>query len=49
MRELTHLSDASLAGQPGPGWVRVVQAEGRWLAHLTPEGLAVAQALAQDD
>ena len=49
MRELTHLSDASLAGQPGPGWVRVVQAEGRWLAHLTPEGLVVAQALAQDD
>ena len=49
MRELTHLSDAPLAGQPGPGWVRVVQAEGRWLAHLTLEGLAVAQALAQED
>ncbi len=45
MRELTHMSDASLAGQRGPGWVRVVQQEGRWVAHITPEGLGVAQAL----
>ncbi len=45
MRELTHMSDASLAGQCGPGWVRVVQQEGRWVAHITPEGLGVAQAL----
>lgn len=43
MRELTHMSDASLAGQRGPGWVRVAQEEGRWVAHLTPEGLAVAR------
>ena len=45
MRELTHLSDAPLAGQRGPGWVRVVQEEGRWVAHLTAEGLAVAREL----
>ena len=43
MRELTYMSDASLAGQRGPGWVRVAQAEGRWVVHLTPEGLAVAR------
>ena len=45
MRELTHLSDATLAGQRGPGWVRVVQEEGRWVAHITAEGLLVAQEL----
>lgn len=43
MRELTHMSDAVLAGQRGPGWVRVAQEEGRWVAHLTPDGLAMAR------
>lgn len=47
MRELTYLGDATLAGQRGPGWVRVVQEEGRWVAHLTAEGRVVAQQLAQ--
>ena len=42
MRELTHLSDATLAGQRGPGWVRVVQEEGRWVAHITAQGMAAA-------
>ena len=41
MRELTHLSDAALAGQRGPGWVRVVQEDGGWVVHITAEGLAV--------
>lgn len=43
VRELTHLSDATVAGQRGPGWVRVVQSEGRWVVHITAEGLALAQ------
>ena len=47
VRELTHLSDATLAGQRGPGWARVVQEEGRWVAHITAEGLAVARELAE--
>ena len=47
VRELTCLSEASLAGQPGPGWVRVVQEQGRWVAYLTADGLTVAQQLAQ--
>lgn len=47
MRELACLGDAALAGQPGPGWVRMVQEEGRWVAHLTAEGRAVARQLPQ--
>ncbi len=45
MRELTLMSDATVGGQRGPGWVRVVQADDRWTAHLTEEGWAVAQGL----
>ena len=48
VRELTHLSDAALAGQRGPGWVRVVQSEGRWVVHITAKGLALAQQLAAE-
>ena len=47
VRELTCLSDATLAGQRGPGWVRVVHEDGRWVAHLTADGLAVARELAE--
>ena len=49
MRELTYLSDATLGTQRGPGWVRVLQEEGRWMAHITPEGLVVALELARDE
>ena len=38
VRELTYLGEATLAGQAGPGWVRVVQEEGRWVAHIKAEG-----------
>ena len=48
VRELTHLSDAALAGQRGPGWVRVVQSQGRWVVNITAEGLAVARELAAE-
>ena len=47
VRELTHLSDATLAGQRGPGWVQVVQEEERWMVYITGEGLAVARELAE--
>lgn len=40
MRRLTLLGDAVLGGQPGPGWVRVVQEGDRWLARLTDAGRA---------
>ena len=43
MRELAHLGDATLGGQRGPGWVRVVQTEGGWKVYLTAEGLGVAR------
>lgn len=45
MRELTLMSDAVLGGQRGPGWVRVEQQDGRWVAHLTPAGREAAQRL----
>lgn len=40
LRELSFLSDAALGGQRGPGWVRVWQEEGRWMAVLTDAGRA---------
>lgn len=42
MRELTRMGDAVLGARPGPGWVRVVQHDGRWVAHLTDAGRALA-------
>lgn len=45
LRHLTVMSDAQLAGQPGPGWVRVTQTEERWIVFLTEEGRATAAAL----
>lgn len=45
MRQLTLMGDASIGGTRGPGWVRVVQLDDRWVAHLTDAGRAVAQAL----
>lgn len=47
MRELAYLGEATLAGQPGPGWVRVAQSHGRWTVYITAEGRAVARALAE--
>ena len=38
MRELTCMSDAVLGGVRGPGWVRVAQSDGRWVAQLTEAG-----------
>ena len=38
LRELSFLSDATLGGQRGPGWVRVWQRDGRWMAALTEAG-----------
>lgn len=48
MRELSLMGDAVIGGVPGPGWVRVVQLDGRWVAHLTPAGRAVIDAGALD-
>lgn len=45
LRELSFMGDAALGGQRGPGWVRVWQEDGRWMAALTEAGRArVAQA-----
>ncbi|AOV05556.1 MULTISPECIES: hypothetical protein [Delftia] len=38
MRCLALMGDAPIAGTPGPGWVRLEQEEGRWLAALTERG-----------
>ena len=45
MRELTLMGDAVLGGMRGPGWVRVDQADGRWVAQLTEAGREVARSL----
>jgi FdhD protein len=49
MRQLTRMGDATLGGVRGPGWVRVVQLDDRWVAHLTDAGRAVAESLPADD
>ncbi len=38
LRQLSLMGDAEIGGQPGPGWVRVVQTEDRWIVHLTGAG-----------
>ncbi|CAN5298388.1 hypothetical protein BH10PSE18_BH10PSE18_19690 [soil metagenome] len=45
MRQLTRMGDAAIGGVQGPGWVRVVQLDDRWVAHLTEAGRAVAVTL----
>lgn len=49
MRQLTRMGDAALGGVRGPGWVRVVQLDDRWVAHLTDAGRAVADSLPADE
>ena len=44
LRTLATLGDAPVAGQPGPNWVRVEQAEGRWTIYLTDAGDAALRA-----
>ena len=48
MRELSGMGDAVLGGVRGPGWVRVVQDEGRWMVHLTEAGREAASRLPPD-
>jgi hypothetical protein len=38
LRQLSAMGEARLAGQSGPGWVRVERVEPRWLVHLNPAG-----------
>ena len=45
MRQLSLMGDAVIGGQPGPGWVRVVQTEDRWVAFLTEAGRDAADSL----
>ena len=45
MRQLTMMGDATLAGVRGPGWVRVVQLDDRWVVHREAPGRAVVAAL----
>ena len=40
LRALSFLGDAALGGRRGPGWVRVWQQDGRWMAVLTEAGRA---------
>ncbi len=40
MRALAPLGEAAIAGQPGPGWVRLDMADARWTASLTEAGRA---------
>jgi len=45
MRQLALMGDAAIGGVRGPGWVRVVQMDDRWVAHLTEAGRAMAATL----
>jgi hypothetical protein len=38
MRALTLMGEASLGGQPGPGWVTLRLEDERWMAALTEAG-----------
>lgn len=38
LRQLTLMSSAAIAGQPGPGWVRIEREEERWIAFITEAG-----------
>lgn len=38
MRALTLMGEASLGGQPGPGWVTLRLEDERWMAGLTEAG-----------
>lgn len=49
MRQLTLMGDATLGGVRGPGWVRVVQLDDRWVVHLEAPGRALLAALPQGD
>lgn len=47
MRQLSLMGDAVIGGQPGPGWVRVEQAEERWVAYITEVGRSAAAGLGE--
>jgi hypothetical protein len=49
LRQLTLMGDALIGGQPGPGWVRVVQTEDRWVVHLTDAGRSAAESRAASE
>lgn len=50
MRQLTLMGDATLGVVRGPGWVRVVQLDDRWVVHLEAPGRALlATLLPQED
>jgi hypothetical protein len=49
MRRLTLMGDAAIGGVRGPGWVRVEQQDGRWVAHLQEPGRAQVQTLPPED
>jgi len=38
LRELALMGDAVVGGVPGPGWVQLTQADGRWRVQLAPGG-----------
>lgn len=50
LRQLSLMGDAVIGGKPGPGLVRVVQTEDRWVVYLTETGrLAAANLLSDSD
>ncbi len=49
LRQLSMMGDAVIGGQAGPGWVRVVQTEDRWVVHLTEAGRNAAAAMSGDE
>ena len=44
LRQLALMGEASVGGVAGPGWVRVLREDERWVVHLTEAGRQAAQA-----
>jgi DNA-binding MarR family transcriptional regulator len=45
LRQLSQMGDAVIGRRTGPGWVRVVQTEDRWIVYLTEAGRNAIEAL----
>jgi FdhD protein len=45
LRHLALMGDAPVGGVAGPGWVRVVREDDRWVVHLTDAGRQAARAV----
>ena len=48
LRRLHLISGAAIAGESGPGWVRVESLDGRWMVFITEAGRAALETVAPE-